>query len=89
LEAFASAAVVVGVHGAGLTNLVACQEGATLVELLSGDGPFNHYFLMASCLGVRHGHLIGARPDPASEDFAVDPDALLALLARRGIGAER
>ena len=88
LEAFASAAVVVGAHGAGLTNLVACRAGATLVELLPGDGPFNHYFLMASCLGLRHGHLLGHRPDPASDDFTVDPDQLLALLARCGIEAE-
>jgi capsular polysaccharide biosynthesis protein len=89
LEAFASASVVVGAHGAGLTNLVACREGATLVELLPGEGPFNHYFLMASCLGLRHGHLIGSRPDPASDDFTVAPDQLLALLARCGIEAER
>ncbi|MEB3333649.1 MAG: glycosyltransferase family 61 protein [Cyanobacteriota bacterium] len=89
LEAFASAEVVVGVHGAGLTNLVACRQGATLVELLPGDGPFNHYFLMASLLGVRHGHLIGTRPDPSREDLTVDPDQLVALLIRCGIGAER
>lgn len=89
LEAFAGAAVVVGAHGAGLTNLVACREGATLVELLPGEGPFNHYFLMASLLGLRHGHLLGLRPDPASDDFTVDPDQLLALLAQCGIGAER
>jgi capsular polysaccharide biosynthesis protein len=88
LVAFAHAAVVVGAHGAGLTNLVACQPGATLVELLPGEGPFHHYFLMASCLGVRHGHLIGHRPDPACDDFTVDPDQLLALLARCGIGGE-
>lgn len=88
LEAFASAAVVVGAHGAGLTNVVACPEGATLVELLPGEGAFNHYFLMASVLGLRHGHLMGSRPDPASEDFTVDPDALLDLLARCGVGAE-
>lgn len=85
LEAFASAAVVVGAHGAGLTNVVACRPGAILVELLPGEGPFHHYFLMASCLGMGHGHLIGSRPDPASDDFTVDPDQLLALLARCGI----
>ncbi|MFN9646305.1 MAG: glycosyltransferase family 61 protein [Cyanobacteriota bacterium] len=88
LVAFARAAVVVGAHGAGLTNLVACRPGAILVELLPGEGPFHHYFLMASCLGMRHGHLIGDRPDPASDDFTVDPDQLLALLARCGIGGE-
>ena len=85
LEAFAAAAVVVGVHGAGLTNLVACRPGATVLELLPGDGPFNHYFLMASVLGLRHGHLIGQRPDPARDDFRVDPDQLLALLALAGV----
>jgi hypothetical protein len=57
--------------------------------LLPGDGPFNHYFLMASILGVRHGHLMGSRSDPASEDFTVVPDQLVALLASWGIGAER
>lgn len=85
LEAFAAAAVVVGVHGAGLTNLVACRPGATVLELLPGDGPFNHYFLMASVLGLRHGHLIGRRPDPACDDFTVDPEQLLALLALAGV----
>jgi capsular polysaccharide biosynthesis protein len=85
LEAFAAAAVVVGVHGAGLTNLVACRPGATVLELLPGEGPFNHYFLMASVLGLRHGHLIGRRPDPACDDFTVDADQLLALLALAGV----
>lgn len=85
LEAFAAAAVVVGVHGAGLTNLVACRPGATVLELLPGDGPFNHYFLMASVLGLRHGHLIGRRLDPACDDFTVDADQLLALLALAGV----
>jgi capsular polysaccharide biosynthesis protein len=89
LEAFASAAVVVGTHGAGLSNLVACQPGATLVELLPGEGAFNHYFLMASLLGLRHGHLLGTRPDPASDDFSINPDQLLALLASCGIGDGR
>jgi hypothetical protein len=88
LEAFADAAVVVGAHGAGLTNLVACQPGATLVELLPGEGPFHHYFLMASLLGVRHSHLIGERPHPGRDDFTVEPDQLLALLALCGIEAE-
>jgi capsular polysaccharide biosynthesis protein len=77
--------VVVGVHGAGLTNLVACREGTTVLELLPGDGPFNHYFLMASVLGLHHGHLIGQRPDPASDDFRVDPDQLLVLLGLAGV----
>ncbi|MBD2550356.1 glycosyltransferase family 61 protein [Microcystis elabens FACHB-917] len=85
LEAFAAAAVVVGVHGAGLTNLVVCRAGTTVLELLPSDGPFNHYFLMASLLGLRHGHLIGQRPDPARDDFTVDPDQLLALLALAGV----
>jgi len=89
LRAFAAAEVVVGAHGAGLTNVLACRAGATLVELLPGEGPFNHYFLMASVLGLRHAHLIGERPDPASQDFVVDPQRLLELLERCGLEVER
>jgi hypothetical protein len=88
LEAFAAAEVVVGAHGAGFTNLVVCGEGTAVVELLPGDGPYNHYFLMASVLGLRHGHLIGQRPDPARQDFTVDPGRLLALLRRCGVELE-
>ncbi len=88
LETFASAAVVVGTHGAGLSNVVACSPGTTLVELLPGEGAFNHYFLMASLLELRHGHVLGERPDPSSDDFLLHPDPLLELLARFGIGAE-
>jgi hypothetical protein len=40
---------------------------------------------MASVLGLRHGHLIGQRPDPACDDFTVDPEQLLALLALAGV----
>ncbi len=34
IDLFASARLVVATHGAGLTNLMWCQEGATVIELL-------------------------------------------------------
>jgi hypothetical protein len=85
-QLFAEAAIVMGVHGAGFTNLVACQPGALVVELVPDQGPYSHYYLMASALGLRHGHLIGKPLDPTSTNFLVDPARLFELLGVLGVG---
>ena len=49
MEAFANADVVIGAHGAGLSNLIACQQGTRVLELnrgLSGESWLRPWFYM-------------------------------------------
>lgn len=51
---FSRAAVVVGVHGGALTNIIACAEGSTLIELGFNAGFTRHYASAAQGLGMRY-----------------------------------
>jgi hypothetical protein len=51
---FHSAAVVVGVHGGALTNIVACRPGALLIELGFHAGFTRHYASASQGLGTVH-----------------------------------
>ena len=51
---FGGAAVVAGVHGGALANLVFCRAGALVMELSFGDPFTQHYAHAATALGLRH-----------------------------------
>ena len=69
---FAAADIVVGVHGAGLTNIVFAPEGAHIVELGGGrTRAFGFYAEIARVRGQRH-HLIAAEGKAAT----IDPQAV-------------
>ncbi|KAF4743343.1 hypothetical protein FOZ63_032267, partial [Perkinsus olseni] len=51
---FSRAAVVVGVHGAGLSNILFCKEGAAVVELGFANPLVWHYMYIAEALGLRY-----------------------------------
>jgi hypothetical protein len=71
---FANAEVVVGAHGAGLTNLLFAKD-ATLVEIQPRDQVRTHYFLLAKAAGHRYIPFFGDHGDGSSH-FAVDIPAL-------------
>ncbi|KAF4752628.1 hypothetical protein FOZ62_019502, partial [Perkinsus olseni] len=48
------AAVVVGVHGAGLSNILFCKEGAAVVELGFANPLVWHYMYIAKALELRY-----------------------------------
>lgn len=77
---FAESVLLVGPHGAGFTNLVACSSQATIIELMPRPGAFSHYYAMADILGLRHGHLLARCCYRESDDFTIIPDDLLELL---------
>lgn len=59
IAAFAEAQVVVGPHGAGLTNLVFCQPGATVIEIFAPDYVNVCYWNLASTIeGLRYRYLV-------------------------------
>jgi len=80
LSLFAESVLLVGAHGAGFTNLVACSSQASIIELLPRPGAFCHYYVMADILGLRHGHLLASRCYGETDDFTITPDDLLELL---------
>ena len=80
LRLFAESVLLVGPHGAGFTNLVACSSQASIIELMPRPGAFSHYYAMADILGMRHGHLLASRCFGETDDFTITPDDLLKLL---------
>ena len=80
LRLFSESALLVGAHGAGFSNLVACAPQACIVEFLPRRGAFCHYYAMADVLGLSHGHLVASRCDLETDDFTVTPEDVLVLL---------
>jgi capsular polysaccharide biosynthesis protein len=90
---FAEAEVVVGAHGAGLANVVWCQPGAKLLELLpSPDAPPHVYHSLMTAGGGEYWYLFGT-PWPEdgdrdrNRDFIVNGPLLnenLTLLCKGG-----
>jgi capsular polysaccharide biosynthesis protein len=62
-EVFSSAEVVVGAHGAALTNLVFCRPGTRVVELFSPTYVNPCYRDLCVAAGLRHAAVIGNGED--------------------------
>lgn len=80
MRLFSESALLVGPHGAGFSNLIACSPNASVVEFMPRSGSFSHYYAMADVLGLNHGHLMATRCDLETDDFTVDPADLIDLL---------
>jgi hypothetical protein len=57
--ALADVSHVVGIHGAAMTNLVFCQPGTKVLELLPTDMPWRHFYSLCSSGGMPYGVLMG------------------------------
>jgi capsular polysaccharide biosynthesis protein len=79
----ASAAWIVGPHGAGLTNAVFAAPGATLIEFHPADEMNHVFWLQASASGQRYGMVSGDVVNPRRDQFVPLP-ALIELLERCG-----
>lgn len=80
LRLFSESALLIGAHGAGFSNLVACSPHAVVVELMPRPGAFSHYYAMADVLGISHGHLLASRCDVHTDDFTIAPADVMELL---------
>ncbi|QHS56339.1 glycosyltransferase family 61 protein [Mucilaginibacter sp. 14171R-50] len=58
---FARANMVIGAHGAGLTNIVFCKPGTTIIDLFSAEWVNPCYWIIAEHLDLRYGYLEGER----------------------------
>ena len=80
LRLFSESNLILGAHGAGFSNLVACAPQAHIVELIPRPGAFSHYYAMADALGLGHAHLLACRCDSSTDDFTIVPEELIKLL---------
>lgn len=88
VRCFAEAELVVGAHGAGLTNLTFCPPGAAVVELFPPDYVNVCYRNLASTVsGLRYRYLVGdglpgrvRTMHGVASDVTVDPGQLVRLL---------
>ena len=80
LRLFSESSLLVGVHGAGFTNLVACAPQTSIVELVPRPGAYSHYYAMADILGLRHAHLLASRCELETDDVTIPPSDLIELL---------
>jgi capsular polysaccharide biosynthesis protein len=68
---FASASHIVGIHGAGLTNLVFAPAGSRLLELFSPTYGMPTYFMLATGRHMKYGCYI-AQPSSGAERSQLD-----------------
>ena len=92
VQAFAHARCVVGVHGAGLTNIIWTPPGADILELLPGELDDAGYRFLSGLAGHRH-HAILCRQflhphGPAYADIEVDMPVLSSALSDILAGTE-
>jgi hypothetical protein len=79
---FREAELVVGAHGAGLTNIAVCQPGTKVLELVPSDHVYPYYYSLAEAAGFDYACLVGPSSGmrekgtwgPSPFDFTVDPE---------------
>jgi Glycosyltransferase 61 len=82
---FAEAKIVVGAHGAALTDCMFCPRNAVMVEIVPSDHVFPYYYCLAGAADLRYAYIVGASTDqrppgswgPSPHDLSVDITALL------------
>ena len=86
---FAAAEVVVGGSGSALADLVFCQPGTRVLELIPSDHVVAYWYTVADSGRLRYGYLVGesethrpaGTPGPSLADFRVDEDEFREALA--------
>lgn len=86
IEYLASAEVVIAPHGSGLTNILFCPIGTTIIEIFSPNFVSNIYWHLASSCQLVYCYMLGedveAKPNipPQRQDISVNLDRLLVML---------
>lgn len=78
---FREAELVVGAHGAGLTNIAVCRPGSKVMELVPTDHVYPYYYSLAEAAGLDYSCLAGHSSQmrekdawgPSPFNFNVDP----------------
>lgn len=75
VQLFNSAKLVVGIHGAGLTNVMFCRQGAHLLEISPENYVQSTYMWMAKKIGMGYSYFIAGKGN-YHQNFYVDVDLL-------------
>lgn len=93
IHLFASAKVIVGPHGAGLTNLAFCSKGTQVIEIFHIQHVIPTYWMISNHNKLDYYMLYGQEQAALSgcfaglEDYYVEPDRLKLTLRLAGIDA--
>lgn len=87
IDHFAAAEVIVGIHGAALTNLVFAQPGVKVLELFTSTYVKHCFWAITDSIEhARYRYLVGGEPRPVGElsgiqtDISLDPARVIAAL---------
>jgi capsular polysaccharide biosynthesis protein len=58
-QTFSEAELVVGAHGAGLTDIIFCQPEARILEIIPSDHVHPYFYTLSQAAGLRYGYLVG------------------------------
>jgi hypothetical protein len=82
-QLFHEAEFIISAHGASLANLVFCQPGTKVLELMSVEHPAPYFYALSHLLGLEHGCIWGDTIEPRKNkhglcfiDFTIDEKAL-------------
>ena len=86
---FSEAKIVIGPHGAGLSDIVFCQPGAKFIELIPTDHVIPYFYTLANATGLKYGCLVcqseGSRRENAfgssPYNFYVDENEMEKMLS--------
>lgn len=96
ISLFCHAKVIVAPHGGGLTNLIFCTPGTTVIEFFSPNYIRHYYWVISQQLGLQHYFTVGDKfactpihrlmyPSPLMEDIWIDLEALDVALTQCGL----
>ncbi len=68
---FSQAQIIIGLHGAGLTNVAWCPAGARLLEIFPSESIPSYYWVLASQAGVNYYYFLSLNHPPLPQDDTV------------------
>lgn len=93
---FANAKVIVSPHGSGLTNIMFCKPGTTVIELVSPNYIRHYYWVISKQLQLKYYYLVGEEysdwvirtimyPNPLTENILISLSKLEKILSQAGM----
>lgn len=68
------AEAVIGIHGAGLTNLAFCQPGTVVIEIFPTNAVLPYFWSLAQVVGLNYFPLVAPTCDPALVALLASPE---------------
>jgi len=83
VELFAEAAMVIGIHGGALSNMIYCKRGTFVIEIGMKETFYYSYFKdLADTMGLRHIRIVHDEPNMFNKDIAVDAQQVSSVASK-------